>query len=290
MQALYKEHFTQAQKQLLLGDTLKAKELLEPFISIPSKRVMIGLLLRQNSNFLEFLKAVSQKEYEKIDTLLKKYPDFASIPSYHTLQEEISRALQELRSLIEAGKSQEAQTLLNRLQAIPWIQKEQLVLSNFLQEAKKLLHYYDKNDFKSCYEIVDKSEYLSSMQLTKLLERYWSRLMQECELYGLQGDIKAIREALGELLYISTRRAKVGDLLRLSFYSKIDKELFISNFHTAENLIYSYIDIFGKDSEIEQIMQNFEKTSGIKLAITSTKQSSKSRNSWVYSEFFYNKN
>jgi hypothetical protein len=67
----------------------------------------------------------------------------------------------------------------------------------------------------------------------------------------------------------------------LSFHTKIKALLFKKSFKNAENIIYSYIDTFGTDSEILLIMRAHEKASGIKLAFTANQETRKDRDSWL---------
>ena len=286
MEEYYKQSFTLAQKQILLKRPQKAKELLEPFSAISSKRTMIQLLLKQNREFLEFLKAISNKDYDKISTLLKITPLFKEIPPYLALKEEIEQNLQEIENFISKGETTEATEKIKKLQNIAIIKEDLLRLYNLAQEAKKLLNYYEKENFIQCYETLDSNIELESMQLSQLLEKHWNKLINKCEVFALNGNINAIKETLGDLIHVTTRKNKIGDLLRLSFRSKIKQELYERHYKTVENLIYSYIDIFDTDSEMQQIIKLFEKNAKIKLAITLNRQKHKDRNSWVYSKLF----
>jgi low affinity Fe/Cu permease len=284
MEKTYKKCFTLAQKHLLLKKTDKAKEILRPFITISSKRTMIQLLLRQNKEFLAFIKAVAQKDYEQVDTLIKAYPIFKEIPSYTALQKEILLSLEDISHNIKTGNIPEAINIIRELNNIPLIKEELYQLYKLAQEAKKLLLSYEKDDFIICYEIIDKNRELESMQLVKLLEEHWEKQVQKCEIYALQGNIQAVKETLDELIYIETRKEKIGNLLRVSFQSKIKKELQNMHYKSVENFIYSYIDIFGIDSELNQIIRNYEDQSNNTLAITVLDKTHKKRNSWVYKD------
>ncbi|MDD3477174.1 MAG: hypothetical protein PHI38_09925, partial [Sulfurimonas sp.] len=48
----------------------------------------------------------------------------------------------------------------------------------------------------------------------------------------------------------------------------------------SEAIIYTYIDIFGMDSEISNLMENFEKISARNLAITEVQAQRPKRDSW----------
>jgi hypothetical protein len=107
--------------------------------------------------------------------------------------------------------------------------------------------------------------------------------MQECEVFALKGDIKSIKDRLGELIKVPTRLTKTGDLLRVSFHSKIKGLLAKKSYLNAENIIYSYIDIFGTDSEILSLMRIHEKITQKKLAFTLHQEHIVPRDNWIYS-------
>ena len=144
---------------------------------------------------------------------------------------------------------------------------------------KQLLNAYENNDFKLCYELIDTYN-LYADSLALLLEKYWEKLVIKCEKYALNGDAKSILLSLEELLFIDTRSEKIGDLLRLSFFTKITQLTNEKLYKSAPNIIYSYIDIFGYDIEIAKIIFAFEKVSDEKIAIFKHSEDRKPRDFW----------
>ena len=286
MEAIYKKHFTQAQKKLLENRLEDAKDLLRPYMTIPSKKDLIHLLIYQNTEFISFIKALATKDYETVNKLIKQDKLLEEIPSYIALKEEQSQELQKIKVCIKEAQIELARKLLNKLSDASLFQEELESLKKQTQKAQELLDAYEKDDFITCYEILDEQSELEVMQLAQLLETHWNKLIDGCEIFALDGNIKSVQEKLGELILIKTRRDKIGDLLRLCFHSKIKDELNCGNFKSVENFIYSYIDIFGKDSEIKQLMHNYEKASHQKLAITTNNNEYKARDAWIESDFF----
>ena len=125
---------------------------------------------------------------------------------------------------------------------------------------------------------------LQNTHLAKLLESHWKKLINKCEISALMGDIKSVKKTLDELLFINTRRAKIGDLLRLSFYTKIKQLLAKKQYKKAETLLYSFIDIFGIDDDLQHLILRYEKLSKTKLAITIGENLHKARDEWVKSD------
>ena len=57
-------------------------------------------------------------------------------------------------------------------------------------------------------------------------------------------------------------------------------------FKEVENMIYSYMDIFGIDFELSILMKKFEDISSVKLAISDHQQITKIKDAWYYSQYF----
>jgi len=284
MEETFKEVFTFSQKQVLQGKEDKAKELLAPYGAVISKKSMIKLVLNQNREFLEFLQAINEKKYEVVESLVKTNSTFKEIPSYMTLQKELTDDMEKIRILINSGEGEEALKLITYHFNTPSIKNEIQILYNDTKLLKKLQNSYEVDDFVSCYEILDSATTLDSLELSILLEKHWSKLMSKCELFALKGDIKSIKSTLKELMRVKTRVAKIGDLLRLSFHVKIKALMANKSFRSAENIIYSYIDIFGDDSELQLIMRTYQKVSQKSLAITLNQNKRLARDNWLKSE------
>lgn len=284
MEEHFKEQFTFAQKQILLGREDIAKEILIPYITVLSKRPLINLLLKQNREFLLFLEALEEKNYEKIEHLAQKYEIFQEIPGYSALKKSQRILLHNITKSIENAKVDEALKQLKSLPPFTCKDSEIEALYEYANIVKRFLWHYEHNEFKECYELIDSDTRLERLEVAKLLEKHWQKLMNACEVYALAGDLQSIKEQLKELLIVPTRLQRVGDLLRLSFYTKIQKLIKKNKFQSAEHMIYSYIDIFGIDAELYALMRHYEKYTERKLAITDEQGKKHSRESWIHSD------
>ena len=281
MEERFKEAFSFAQKQILIGREDVAKEILSPYATVLVKKPIIKLVLNQNKDFLEFLKAIQNREYPLIEKLLSKNEIFAQIPTYTALKLSAQNSLEEIEKLINASELQSAVQKIKELQNIPSIRDELKELYTRCKVVKTLLQSYNESDFKGCYEILDSHNDLDELELSQLLEKHWSKLMDQCEEYALKGDVKSIKLTLKDLISVKTRLTKIGDLLRVSFHTKIKALLAKRTFRTAENIIYSYLDIFGSDSEILYLMKSYEKLSQKRLALMQEKDVP--RDNWLHS-------
>jgi DNA-binding beta-propeller fold protein YncE len=278
------EHFKDAQRQLTLGRLKDAKAILSVYNTVISKRELIQAVLHNSKEFLVFIKHFEDKNYTESEKILSKFPIFASAPTYTPEPLDVEKTIANIESLIVksdfASAKKEIINLKNNTQEVAAINKliKKLKLSSTLQK------YYDNNDFFSCYKILDLNLFLINTELGTFLEKHWYKLMQESEEYALKGDIKNVKKTMGELLTLTSRTEKTGSFLRISFHIKIKQLMAKKNYKTAESLIYSYIDIFGLDNEMQDLMRQFETLSKLKLALSEGQNQRPARDAWVDSK------
>ncbi len=283
MEKVFKIAFSNAQRQVIQGNIPGAKALLFEYGAVMAKKPIIQLILTQNKEFIEFLQAINKKDYETINKLINTNKLFSQIPNYISLNEEIEDKLKNIEFSIRSGEIVIAKKLLFSLANVSHIQEKVANLNLECKYALILRKAYKENHFQTCYETLDSHKSLKFTELGILLEKHWSKLMRTCEEYALNGNIKDIKKELDGLMRLPSRRGKIGDLIRVSFQVRIKMLIESKNFRGAETIIYTYVDIFGLDSEINQIMKNFERMSPLKLAITQSQEQRPSRDSWLES-------
>ncbi|MDA7818314.1 hypothetical protein N9A28_09015 [Sulfurimonas sp.] len=283
MESVFKMAFANAQRQVMQGNIQGAKNLLFEYSTIIAKKPIIKMILNQNQEFIDFLNAVKKKDYLAIDKLVNSNELFLQIPNYTSLMDEIDTKLENIEFSIKSGEIIIAKKLLFSLSNVEHIKDKLQLLNLECKHYLELQKAYKNDHFKSCYTILDKHKSLGQTELGILLEKHWKKLMHTCEEFALKGNIKDIKKTLGDLLHVESRRSKLGDLIRVSFHVRINMLLDSKNYVACETIIYSYLDIFGKDSEIKQIMKNFEKVSSIKLALSQDSDKRVSRDNWTHS-------
>jgi GTP-binding protein EngB required for normal cell division len=188
--------------------------------------------------------------------------------------------LKRIDAYIKKNKIKLAKKSLAKIEGTPGFTQQVEILYSMCDEMIKLQNFYASNDFYSCYEMIDLFPHLGFSELGELLQKHWLKLMNECEEYALKGNIQSIKAVLGELITLNARKDRIGDLLRVSFQVQIKYFLSKQKFKSAQNVIYSYIDIFTKDNEISSLMSKYESLTGKKLAITLSQDKRLSRDSW----------
>lgn len=280
MERKWKETFTNAQRHILIGKPDYAKALFKEYMTVITKRPIIQLILKHNELFIDFLRALDKKDFKRVNEIARKNILFTQMPIYETLESDIKKSLTGIEAYIKKNKIKLAKKKLAKIEGTPGFTQQVERLYSMCDEMIKLQSFYASNDFYSCYEMIDLFAHLGFSELGELLQKHWLKLMNECEEYALKGNIQSIKAVLGELITLNARKDRIGDLLRVGFQVQI--KYFLSNhkFKSAQKVIYSYIDIFTKDSEISSLMSKYESLTGKKLAITLSQDKRLSRDSW----------
>ncbi len=281
MEEQWEKSFSNAQRQIAFGQLDNAKTLLHDYATVLAKRPIVKLIINHNNEFLAFLKAIEEKNFKKIESIAKTNELFKHVPTFKTIEQEMQSSLVLVQKDIAKCDLDAAIKKLTHLQNIESISSIVNDLKNECKALKKLQDAYAVNNFVKCYETVDTYNALNSTELGTLLQKHWFEIISKCESFALKGNIKDIKITLGELIHLSTRRDKIGDLFRVSFHSKIKALLATKSYKKAEAIIYSYIDIFGIDNELLSIMRIYESMSKKPLAIT--QNSRQPRDSWINS-------
>jgi len=285
MELIWKETFANAQRQMILKRNDLAIGILKEHMTTTSKRPLIKFILNHTQEFLQFLKAIEKKDFITINKIVSKNTIFSQIPNFISLTNEVETNILKIEKCIYKGDVTLAIQLIKELIHIPHIQTRIKELHYRNKNMIGLLQAYKNNNLLLSYELLDKYPYLTQTELGIKLEKEWSKLIQECETFALQGDIKNIKLSLKNLIQIPTRTEKIGDILRVSYHVRIKFLLSRKSFKKAEAIINSYMEIFGIDNEIQQINKKFEKATSIKIAILENQPQKLSRDNWLNSEF-----
>lgn len=270
MEEIFKLVFLNAQRHVMQNNLSRAKDLLSEYSTVVSKKPLIKLLLTQNREFVDLLKAIQRRDFQTVYQLVDKNELLKQIPNYVALNTQIQESLKEIEANIKIGEISRAEVLLLTLEGIGHISEKVKDLQKKCRCVLLLQKAYEESDFKSCYEILDMHDYLRSVELGLFLEKHWFKLVLKCEEFALIGNIEDIQKTVGEFIDLRERSDKIRDLLRVGFHVRIGILADKKDFKSAETTIYVYIDEFGVDKEIKQIMKKFEKISSHKLALTQT--------------------
>ncbi len=286
MEKSWKEAFSDAQRQMLQNREEIAKKTLTPYMTTTSKRALIKFILNDNKKFLEFLKAIENREFETMEKLAKEFETFTQIPTYVALRNKLEDNVKKAKEYVNLGKVALAKGYLEKMKETPSFQDITLKLYRECENVNRLQAAYDKNELRACYEMLDSHKRLSETVLGGLLEERWSKLISKAEAYALNGDMRGVKQTLGHLIKVRSRVDKIGELLRISFHVKIKQLLSKKNLEKANAIIRTYLDTFGVDTEISEIIELFTQNGGVEIDLTPMNRKYRKRDNWIKSAYF----
>jgi len=283
LEKIWQKSFVEAQKQMHMNNIDAARALLSDYIMVPSKRSVIKFILYKNKEFINFLQAIENKEFDRINNIAKENQHFTHLDHYKSLSTEMKNSLQEARDLIKIGNISLAEIIIERLEKNTKYEKAANQLRIESQNVKKLFDAFNNDDLFLCYKLMDSDCSLKSTDLGKLLESKWNVMINECEKHAIRGKVTELEKHLDSLLKLPSRSSKTGDLLRLSYQTSIKHHIRKTHFKDAKKSITAYLNIFGLDTELNHSIEIYTKKSSLKMPLTPTQLRRKPRDFWLYS-------
>lgn len=282
VEKFWKKDFIEAQKQMRVNNIEAAKALLRDYVMVPSKRAIIKHILYQNKEFIDFLQAIEDREFSKLNEIVKENKNFTYLDNYQSLNREILESVNEAKELINVGNIDNAEIIIQRLEKITKYEKIAHKLREESQDIKKLFDAFNVDKLFLCYKLIDLNSSLKESDLGKLLQARWHDKMKSCEKYAIKGQIDELLSSLGELKQLPSRSSKVGELLRLAYRAKIAHEVKKNEYKDARKLILFYVNTFGFDIEIKSIISLYDKKSSYQFVLTPAQLRRKPRDFWLY--------
>lgn len=281
MEEIWDTAFLQAQVHIIKDEIHELFKVLEPFSRVTTKLCFIQVLLHQPARFLEFTNLINSHSYEKIFEITKNYPCLKEIQSYQKIIDATDDLYEKFRQHIFSRDYELAQLDQEALSHIPYMKRKCKELASLLKFSKKLESYYQKEDFISCYTLVDKHKELHTLPLVQKLEEIWNTKVKDAEKEALLGHTKGIKDILGKLLTLHTRALKVGMLLRLSYMTQIKFLVIHHHIDSVPKAMDTYIKIFGYDTELHNLIMKLDKEKIATIELTDEQQYRRPRSLWL---------
>ena len=280
MDTIWKNCFLNAQKELLAGNLPVAKQSINIYKNIPVKKEMCSFIFNYPNDFVKFLKALVKKDFKTTDEITKKFNAFKNIPTYINLTKKIEGSIKLIENCIIKSNTKLARKHLDKLKNIPHIHDKVTELNLNCYNIEQLYSAYKINDLEACYKLLDTKKILHHIDLGKKLENQWAIIITKCEEYALKGDVENVKQTLKELIHMESRKSKLGDLLRVAYHTKIQHFIETKNIDKAKEIIFSYLDIFGIDQEIEDITDIFSSKFSENIELNDKKYKRGFRDNW----------
>ena len=182
-----------AQKKFEQGETDVAKQILAPFLKIPSKRSFVQSLYNDFSEFEKFKKAVVGRKYPLAYSLVAKYPFLKNTLYYKKMEEDWKKVFNKAKELmLKRGREDEVKELLKPFRGVtektPFIQ----TLFNEKQLYQMFTQKLMKKEFDDFFSMVNRYPFLSDSDEYSKAIKYGKSLIQKSKELLRLGEYKKV--------------------------------------------------------------------------------------------------
>jgi hypothetical protein len=165
IESIWEKTFLKAQSFLEKSKKEIAEQLVKPFMSIPSKRMVIQSLFRDFAEFEKFKTLVIKKKYPLAYSLSNKYPTFKQTTYYKHMEKEWKKVFSVARQLIfDKSKEDYVKQILTPFRGVS--EKTPLIQALFNQKEiyQLLKQKLSKKDFKGFFELINRYPFLADLE------------------------------------------------------------------------------------------------------------------------------
>ena len=231
-----------AQKKFEKGETDIAKQILSPFLKIPSKRSLVQSLFNDFSEFEKFKKAVLSHKYPLAYSLVAQYPYLKNTIYYKKMEDDWKKVFNEAKKLIlTKGRDDEVRELLKPFRGVT--QKTPFIQSLFNERQLYLIlaQKFQKKEFTDFFNLINRYPFLTESDEYKKVVKYGESLKQKAYELLKQGEYKKVLNIVEILKQFPMFHEEAEDLekkakILLTFY----RLLAAKDLHAIEKYVIEY--------------------------------------------------
>lgn len=258
LEGVYNEAFEGAKKLLEndnADDSLKAQDLLKPFINIPSKREAINTLLRNSSKFLQADRLLKHKQFGEFFKLAESFRVLKDTLNYKKALAFGEQILSTINELELRGENLKALELIEVLAKFTPFAKMALERKQILSLKLEFIELYKAKEYLKIFKQLEKFKPLQGMVEYIALNKELSDSFDNMLELANRGESKLVYKNLEPYFAIEHFSNKVSSILNISYINEIALHLKEQGIDWKTTLS-KYISIFGKSDEMANILIN----------------------------------
>ena len=241
-EALWKRYIQTAKRLLEQGEKVKAKELLQPFVGIPSKTSFIQQLLRDYEQYALFLTYTEQKKYALAYSFVKQYPSFKDSEVYRKMELSWKKHFLKAQEIILAQDGEElARKVLAPFRGVT----EKVVFIQAMFNERRIYEYFKKvivsRNFVKFNELIKMHVFLQEFTEYDEVMQYIDKLYIKTHNEFKSGDYVNAKTGCEVLALFPDYAQEAREILEAIKVKNLFYEaLFADNFISAFGYLSSY--------------------------------------------------
>ena len=256
----WRKTFKEAQKLSLDPRTQdQAKKLLMPFRGISEKAKAIQEMFIESDVYNRFKVALGQKDFKQVYVYLKKHPFLKHFPEYKAMMEYAQSLYNKAMEHLQKNELVSALKYMRLVSEFEEYSEKVKVLIEDIDTRYHFLEAIKENDLSKAYRYLAMNEELAVTEDGLALEQKWDEAALQANRYAAKGDILGVKDALKEFLEIKQKYAAIATIAAYAYRIQIENAMRAKQpMQTIEKGFKNYIDMFGKDEQIENLFAVFQ--------------------------------
>lgn len=243
-----------------LADKARASALLEDFYNVPQKRQLIHNLLRNPMIFIDLKSAIANRDFPTVFSLVTRNKFLKDAPEYKNVLEYGQKLYEVIKRKLKNRIFTDIMHDIETLELFPGLEEELKELKMFSKTATAFLAEYDKHNYETCFEMIDRYPILNGFSEAKSLELEWRKDLNLAQNHALKGDINAIVRDLYKYFNIDTKHSAIGFIIKKAYLSQLKISAIKEEKEQAgwDYAINKFITLFGYDDDLITIMNRLK--------------------------------
>jgi len=256
----WKKAFALAQKYALDAKGKdKAREILAPYRGISEKTIYTQELFQKGDIYRRFKKALGEKNFRIIFSLIQQHPFLKEFPDYDVLMNYGDNLYMKAHKLMHDGELSAAVKVLKALVDFPEFKDEVRELMYEIEQREKFFDAIKANNIVAAYKVLDKFEDLQNTPEGEKLQLEWDAALTQAEQYASMADALGVKKAFEPFMKISTKYVAMATIFSWCYITQLENALRSGEEqHKIENGIKNYVHYFGLQDLIESFYAQFK--------------------------------
>jgi WD40 repeat protein len=268
LEAIWQDYFKRAKLQLFeTGGEAKAKEILSKFAGISEKAFTIKNLFLQKNVYLQFQNFLKKRRYNELLNLVHKNKFLETNSDFQAVLDKLDSIFIEMKLAVRNNKLDTALEHAEFLSKIDDFKKEAFETLEELDNHKKFREILSRGDISEMLGFSEGKPYLQKYPEIARLNKKWDKVVFEAQEFASHGDIDNVLNSISEFISVQVRHKKMANIFKIAYLSDLQNTINDNSdsleivFPLLSRGITNYVESFGIDQEIEDLIDKIEKKS-----------------------------
>jgi hypothetical protein len=263
MEIKWKKLFFKAQELILSPNgEEKARDLLSPYRGISEKTLLIQQLFEDRKMYIYFKKTLSQHDYVKFFTLIKKYPFLKEFPEYTQVMEYSEKLYMQAKRAYGKGEYSTVRKACEILISFPEYTAEAQEMDNTIRIKHLFYDAIASNNLSNAFTYLSAYPLLYETPEAQKLERQWNDAVDKAQRFAAKANPRDTLGVFEPYFGIKPKYTAMAAVVAQAYCAQLEQKIRHGEpLATVESGIRQYVAIFGADEGIIGIVELLKKVS-----------------------------